>query len=136
MNVGIYNANAQTEIEEMIGAEIGTKILAAIGRDKTGAPAQAEAPKPAPAAQIAPAQAPIASTQAQKVEAKPQMTTAEMQRALATLKYQPGATDGMMGRRTVDALKKFQSDNGLPQSAQLNSETQAKLLEKTGSASK
>ncbi len=135
LNLGIYNNKSEQEFEELIGSEIGSKILAAIGRDKTGAPARAEAPKPAPAAQIAPVQAPVASTQAQKVEAKP-MTTAEMQRALATLKYQPGTADGTMGRRTADALKKFQSDNALPQTGQLNPETQAKLLEKTGSASK
>ena len=138
MNVGIYNANAQAEIEEMIGAEIGSKILAAIGRDKAGAPTQAVAPieaKSTQAAQIAPVQAPAAATQSLRADAKP-MTTAEMQRALATLKYQPGTPDGMMGRRSVDALKKFQSDNGLPQTGQLNPETQAKLLEKTGSASK
>lgn len=138
LNVGIYNANAQAEIEEMIGTEIGSKILAAIGRDKTGAPAQTEAAaevKPAPAAQIVPVQTPAAATQGLKMDAKP-MATAEMQRVLVSLKYQPGTPDGVMGRRTVEALKKFQSDNGLPQTGQLNPETQTKLLEKAGSALK
>lgn len=138
MNVGIYNAKGQTEFEELIGAEIGSKILVAVGRDKTGAPARTESAaevKPPPTAQIVPVQAVAASPQGPRADAKP-MTTAEMQRALATLKYQPGTADGMMGRRTVDALKKFQSDNGLPQTGQMNSETQAKLLEKAGSPSK
>lgn len=41
-----------------------------------------------------------------------------------------------MGRRTIDALKKFQSDNGLPQTGQLNFETESKLADKSGIASK
>lgn len=136
LNVGVYNANAQAEIEEMIGAEIGTKVLASIGRDKTGSPqpksAAANMAQPIQSAQVAPAPA---ATPAPRVDAKP-MSIAEVQSALLSLKYQPGPADGMMGRRTVDALKKFQSDNSLPQTGQLNPETQARLAEKSGFAPK
>lgn len=134
LDVGVYNANVQAEMEEKVGAEIGARILAAIGRDKTGAPMEAKAPaaevRSAPTAQIAPVQA-VAPVQKAVVEVR-SMSIAEMQRALLALKYQPGPADGMTGRRTVDALKKFQLDNGLEQTGQLNPETQSKLTEKSG----
>ncbi|HKO04046.1 MAG TPA: peptidoglycan-binding domain-containing protein [Candidatus Acidoferrales bacterium] len=38
----------------------------------------------------------------------------EVQRRLQVLGYEPGAADGAMGSKTTAALKKFQSDQGLP----------------------
>ncbi len=37
-----------------------------------------------------------------------------------------------MGKRTVDAIKKFQEDNNLPRTGQADSETMSKLRDKTG----
>jgi len=56
-------------------------------------------------------------------------TTQQIQRRLAELGYQPGAADGKAGRKTVDALKKFQGDNHLAKSGQADNETVAKLFE-------
>lgn len=137
MNLGIYNNKSQQEFEELIGAEIGSKILSAIGRDKTAASMPTEVN---PIAKVAPGtQPPSVQMPAPTASVRPDaipMGTADMQKALALLKYQPGSADGMMGRRTVDALKKFQSDNGLVQTGQLNLDTQAKLVEKLGIVSK
>ena len=137
MNLGMFNNKSQQEFEELIGAEIGSKILASIGRDKTGAPIAAEASpvaKPTSANQERPVQQ-SASPSIPPTDSKA-MSITEMQKALLSLKYQAGSPDGVMGRRTVDALKKFQSDNGLPQTGQLNLETQSKLIDKSGIASK
>lgn len=137
LNVGVYNANAEAQLEEMVGAEIGTKILAAIGRDKTGAPPGASATtevKPSMAVQNSSIQNSPA-LQTGGAEFKP-MTHIEIQKALSTLKYQIGVPDGVMGPRSINALKKFQGDNGLPQTGQINSQTQSKLQEKIASAAK
>lgn len=137
MNLGIYNNKSQQEFEELIGAEIGSKILAAIGRDKTGAPPATSATtdvKPSVAVQNSSIQnSPVQQTGG--VEFKP-MTNIEIQKALSTLKYQIGVPDGVMGTRSVNALKKFQGDNGLPQTGQINSQTQSKLQERIASAAK
>ncbi|SAL82487.1 Putative peptidoglycan binding domain protein [Caballeronia choica] len=42
------------------------------------------------------------------------MTTEMLQRKLNTLGYFVGATDGVMGKRTISALSKFQADHHLP----------------------
>lgn len=98
MNVGIYNNKGQQEFEELIGAEIGSKILAAIGRDKTGAPMQAEpslAGRAASATQSPLVQTPASSTNP-RADASP-MSVGTMQKALLSLKYQVGTPDGLMG---------------------------------------
>ena len=41
------------------------------------------------------------------------MTTLEVQRLLAQQGFDPGPLDGIRGRRTVGAIKRFQSTNGL-----------------------
>lgn len=58
------------------------------------------------------------------------MTVQEIQQRLSTLGYKPGAADGMMGKNTVTALKKFQQDNHLATTGQADSDTTAKLLQK------
>jgi len=49
------------------------------------------------------------------------------QKRLQALGYQPGATDGVMGANAIAALKKFQSDHGLPITGQLDRKTQDAL---------
>ena len=42
------------------------------------------------------------------------MSIAEIQKRLSELGFQPGPADGTMGKRTVDALTKFQQNSKLP----------------------
>lgn len=51
----------------------------------------------------------------------------EVQRRLLELGYQPGKPDGVMGQKTVDAIKKFQQDRNLTVTGRADSETVAKL---------
>lgn len=50
-----------------------------------------------------------------------------IQRRLATLGHQVGKADGIMGRRTVAAVARFQASAKLPVSGKLDGETIAKL---------
>jgi peptidoglycan hydrolase-like protein with peptidoglycan-binding domain len=82
---------------------------------------KAEPAKPAPAA---PRESPPARTQPAAPEADNEgMTVYELQDRLAALGYKPGAVDGVLGPRTVDALKKFQGDKNLAVTGTLNAET-------------
>lgn len=81
----------------------------------------------AAAATSAPAAAQAAPPQAQTAAAAPPMTVAEMQRLLQRAGHDPGPADGAMGRKTVDALRKFQAANGLEPTGKLNGETAARL---------
>ena len=51
------------------------------------------------------------------------MTIYELQDRLGALGYKPGAVDGVLGPRTVDALKKFQGDRNLAVTGNINAET-------------
>ena len=134
LNVGIYNANAEAQIEEMIGAEIGTKILAAIGKVSTaGGDSRQEttkaapAPGPSPTTPINPVSAaqPLVSA---SVETAPKpMANIDVQKQLNALGYQVGTPDGMLGKRSVDALKKFQQDKGIPVTGKADADTIEKL---------
>jgi peptidoglycan hydrolase-like protein with peptidoglycan-binding domain len=50
-----------------------------------------------------------------------------MQRMLIVLGYEPGPADGMMGKKTSDAVARFQSDRDLPVTGRLDSETIAAI---------
>ena len=50
-------------------------------------------------------------------------TIQEAQKNLQVLGYQPGPPDGVMGTKTIAALKKFQSDHGLPVTGQIDQKT-------------
>jgi hypothetical protein len=58
----------------------------------------------------------------------------EMQQKLIDLGYQPGPVDGISGNKTINALKKFQQDYGLPVTGKADKETMNKLFQRTGSA--
>lgn len=58
------------------------------------------------------------------------MTPIEIQNQLLALGYQIGTADGVMGKRTVAAIKKFQHDNNLPSTGQADFATITKLREK------
>ena len=55
------------------------------------------------------------------------MSLLEVQKRLLELGYQPGTADGVMGQRTVDAIKKFQQDNNVPVTGRIDSDTVTKL---------
>jgi len=71
--------------------------------------------------------------QANSEEAKPltqptqPMTVLQVQQRLIELGYNPGPADGIMGKSTVSALKKFQQDNSLSITGRADSETVEKL---------
>lgn len=50
------------------------------------------------------------------------MSVTDIQRNLEALGYGPGATDGRLGRKTREAIRLFQGDNGLPVDGQVTPE--------------
>lgn len=103
---------------------------------KTEGAATVNAPAPVTRAPAAPSVAKeIVSAPAPVVtEPSPQkMTMQQVQQRLTALGYQPGTADGMMGKNTVEALRKFQQDNNLAKTGKADNETVAKLLQ-TGDA--
>ncbi len=80
-------------------------------------PPQPSRPQPAPASTQQPAPA-------VNVEG---MTIFEMQERLNELGYKLGTVDGVSGPRTVEALKKFQSDNKLSPTGTIDADTIKKL---------
>ena len=55
----------------------------------------------------------------------------EMQKRLLKLGYDPGLANGKMGKKTIEALKKFQQDNNLPITGQTDHESMDKLRNQT-----
>ena len=55
------------------------------------------------------------------------MTIGELQKRLTELGYQPGPVDGAAGKKTTDALKKFQQASHLPATGTLDPETIRRL---------
>lgn len=53
--------------------------------------------------------------------------TAEVQKRLLELGYEAGTPDGVMGKKTADALRKFQQDNNIPVTGRPDSDTVSKL---------
>ena len=83
-------------------------------------PPQPARPQPAPAAQPGTQQPdPGASMEG--------MTVFEMQERLNELGYKLGTIDGVAGPRTVEALKKFQTDNKLSPTGTIDADTIKKL---------
>jgi peptidoglycan hydrolase-like protein with peptidoglycan-binding domain len=55
------------------------------------------------------------------------ITIFELQERLSGLGYKLGEVDGVNGPRTIDALKRFQSDNKLPVTGAIDAETVRRL---------
>jgi peptidoglycan hydrolase-like protein with peptidoglycan-binding domain len=87
------------------------------------------APTAPPAPQEAAPSRPAAESQPATSDAKAEvaMSVAEMQRKLKELGYDPGPADGVAGKKTVDALKRFQRANHLPATGVLDAETTRRL---------
>lgn len=60
----------------------------------------------------------------------PDLALRSAQAALVYLGIDPGPIDGVRGRRTSSALMQFQKQVGLPETGQLDRDTESKLLEK------
>jgi ankyrin repeat protein len=55
-------------------------------------------------------------------------TVYQVQKNLKELGYDPGSPDGIWGKKTASAIKRFQLDNGLPVTGKLDAQTRAKLF--------
>lgn len=53
----------------------------------------------------------------------PKQVISQVQQQLIELSYAPGVADGMMGKSTVNALKKFQLENNLAATGQIDTDT-------------
>lgn len=51
----------------------------------------------------------------------------DIQEALGTHGYRPGPLDGILGRKTAEALRAFQADNGMPATGEVTGETLSEL---------
>jgi len=82
-------------------------------------------------AQIAPAQtASTAGTEA--VNIKSRSTIRWVQTSLLKLGYEAGKADGAVGRRTAAAIRKYETDNGLPATGKMSAALVASLKQRTG----
>ncbi|MFZ9736824.1 MAG: peptidoglycan-binding domain-containing protein [Prochlorotrichaceae cyanobacterium] len=106
---GPITQEAVTRFQQDYGLQVdgvaGPQTLAALFETTPAAPSApvASAPSPAPSP---------SSSIAETAQANP--ITAQLQRDLATLGYDPGPIDGIFGDRTAAALSSFQADVGLP----------------------
>jgi len=81
--------------------------------------------RPAPPRETAP------QPQQSELEANGEgITIFELQERLSGLGYKLGEVDGVNGPRTIDALKRFQSDNKLPVTGAIDAETVRRLRAK------
>jgi peptidoglycan hydrolase-like protein with peptidoglycan-binding domain len=93
----------------------------------TGATKPTTTAPPPPRPQAAPP-APSRPPQAEPAPAIDEpMTSFELQTRLNQLGYKVGTVDGVIGPRTTEALKKFQSDNSLSVTGTLDAQTILKL---------
>ena len=131
-DAGIFNQKVQTEYEELIGAEIGGKILDAIGKPNAGQTDKKVATvSPTPAQTAATGTLPVQQDpvpQSQRNFPKADvgvgtMTATAIQQKLIDLGYLKGKADGKLGKNSVDALKKFQQENGIPANGKPDTET-------------
>ena len=142
MNLGIYTNKPLAEMEEKVGAEIGGKILVALGRDS--AVAATKGPPPAQPAGVQATEVSSQSSQASTLAASRGSATLggksslderkntgismkEVQQRLLALGYNIGVADGLAGKKTLDAIKKFQYQNQLPASGVADDATLNKL---------
>ena len=108
--------------------DVEKKLLDAIQSNLESTPNAVAVKTPVtPAAIVEPTSQPVQSSPNASSQ---KMTVQQVQKRLSELGYQPGPSDGKMGKNTVEALKKFQKDNNLAITGQTTDETIAKLLQK------
>lgn len=109
----IEDAETENALRGAFFSALDNKVLAMIK------PVAAPSPPPPPVSTAA-------DSAANSVSTEP-MSVAEMQKLLLSLGYQPGPVDGVPGKRTVAALKKFQLTSKLRATGKLDAETTARL---------
>lgn len=120
--------HAHIPLSVILGAMLLLAGCAGAPESNTGAtkPSPTATP-PAPRPQTAPS----TPSRPQQPEPPPAidegMSSFELQERLNQLGYKVGTVDGVIGPRTVEALKKFQSDNNLPPTGVLDVQTIKKL---------
>lgn len=112
---GSWNATSPAQIEEMVGAALGKKLLETVGKAKPDAGQTTAGASDATSTKTAAAANPIS------------MTPTEIQQKLIDLGYLKGKADGIFGKMSVAALKKFQRDSNLPETGKADDETVARL---------
>ena len=107
------NTSALAQAGRMQNA--GTDAVAGVAGAKTESTTAAVQPAlaniPAPGVSVA---EPLSAIQEDQIAPAEPMSITEMQRIQHVLGCHPGPADGAIGKRTVDALKKFQQANDLP----------------------
>lgn len=122
-DVGNYN-NKQAEIEDISGTEIGTKILDVLGRAKTDI---ASNPGSESSMKVRQSKNSGKNPEEKTDSRAAPMATIDIQKRLTDSGYLRGKPDGVFGKNTSDALKKFQEKNGLPVTGKPDNETIAIL---------
>jgi peptidoglycan hydrolase-like protein with peptidoglycan-binding domain len=95
------------------------------GNAPNARPADTNAAPPSPPPK--PSMPPTSQRPATPDPASEGMTAYELQERLTRLGYKPGAVDGIAGAKTIEALKKYQSDNKLPPTGNMDADTIRKL---------
>jgi peptidoglycan hydrolase-like protein with peptidoglycan-binding domain len=107
---------------------VGALFLAGCaGAPETSSDAPRATPPPAARPQPAPAPAPRPAAPDAGGSTAEGMTIFELQERLNELGYKVGTVDGVLGPRTVEALKKYQGENKLTPSGAVDPDTIKKL---------
>jgi hypothetical protein len=123
---GMMNVKSNSEYEELVAKEFGQKLLSAFGRTSTGQPSESTNTVAARSEQTSQQTAPSEKERITAMapdSSSAVNTIADAQRTLNALGYQAGAPDGVLGRRTTDALRAFQRDQKLTISGRLDDAT-------------
>ena len=108
-----------------INTAVGSTVEDAARDGKDGESARTRPERPAGAPRTTPAARVDAAASASETDLAPAqpMSIVDAQRKLAEFGYRPGPADGAMGRRTIDALSRFQRENGLQVTGKLDAPT-------------
>jgi peptidoglycan hydrolase-like protein with peptidoglycan-binding domain len=107
---------------------VGAAFLAGCaGAPETNSGATGASPPPAPSRPSSPSSPPPRTPPMDTGVNVDGMTIFELQERLNELGYKVGTVDGVLGPKTVDALKKYQGDNKLNPSGTVDADTVKKL---------
>jgi hypothetical protein len=125
LDVGVHQNPG--DVVQKVASAVGAKVAGAVGpRTARNAGTTRAAPAALP---IAAAPAPVAAAPSEVPAAW--MSTLELQQRLAALGYRVGTPDGVMGKRTTDAVRSFQGSSKLAVSGIPDAATLAALRQKT-----
>jgi peptidoglycan hydrolase-like protein with peptidoglycan-binding domain len=102
-------------------------VAGCAGAPETNSGATGASPSPAPSRPAPPPSPPPRMPPQDMGVNVDGMTVFELQERLNELGYKVGTVDGVMGPRTVDALKKYQGDNKINASGTVDADTIKKL---------